>query len=312
MSSLVKLSVLCILLLNILNIVFSARILAFIAIPSFSHQNAYRPLFNELSLRGHEVVFLTTDPVNNKTLKNLTEVNLHGVYDIFKDHRLLSDTFNLYERFKLFKYLDNLITVSNAVLDYELEHPEVQKILNNKNEKFDLVIGEFLIPEVMGFAFRFNCPFIGVDSMDAYLIPHEIMGNPTHGVLYPHTDLGFTENLSFFGRIKSVLLDFAMKHYVMYYLSPVSNERTQKYFKREKISKKEFYDKLTMLFVNANPVFCNTRPLVSGTINLGAAIHVVQPKELPKVGVKVNFNAKQQLVIKEFFVFSPFSVHSST
>lgn len=286
-----KLSVCILILANVisLNTVFSARILAFIAIPSFSHQNAYRPLWNELSLRGHQVVVLTTNPAKNKTLTNLTEVDLHGVYDIFKDHSLMSDTFNLYESFRLFRYFDNLITISNAVLDYELQHPDVQKLINNENEQFDLVIGEFLIPEVIGFAFRFNCPYIGVDSMDAYVVPQGIMGNPTHPVLYPHADLGFTENLSFYERVKTVLFNFFMEHYVMYYVSPVKSAKMQKYFKRGSISRDEFYDKLTLLFTNANPVFVNTRPLVPGTINLGEAIHVVQPKQLPQVGTVSSF-----------------------
>lgn len=268
---------------NFLNTVLSARILALVALPSFSHQNAYRPLWIELSLKGHQVVLLTTDPMKNANLVNLTEVDWHGAYDVFSNQDLVSEKFNLYDSFKILTYLDNLVAISNAVLDYEINHPDVQKLLTNKNENFDLVIGEFLIPEVIAFAFHFDCPFIGVESMDAYYIPHAVMGNPTHPVLYPYMDVGFTEHLSFSQRMKSTLLNFFMRYYLMYYFNPLKNERVTRNFRVGSISVQEYYEKVSLLFINANPVFCNTRPIVAGTINLGEGIHVVEAKELPKV-----------------------------
>lgn len=276
----------------------SARILALVPLPSFSHQNAYRPLWKELSLRGHQVVLLTTDPMRNASLTNLTEVDWHGVYSIFADDHLVSDAFNLYESFKLFTYLDHIVSISISIMDYELQHPDVQKLLANKNESFDLVIGEFLIPEVIAFAFHFKCPFIGVDSMDAYYIPHTTMGNPTHPVLYPYSDVGFTEDLSFFGRMRSSVLNFFTRYYLMHYLSPVGSERVEKNFHLGSITQKQFCDKVCLLFINANPIFCNTRPLVPGTINLGEGIHLQEPKELPKVCLTWNLK----------YLFSKFSL----
>lgn len=268
-----------------LSCVLGGRILALVPLPSFSHQNAYRPLWKELSLRGHQVVLLTTDPVKNASLVNLTEVDWHGVYSYFADQHLVSEVFNLYDSFNLYAYLNYFVSISNIIMDYELQHPDVQKLLTNKNESFDLVIGEFLLPEVIAFAFHFDCPFIGVDSMDGYYIPHTVMGNPTHPVLYQYVDVGFTEDPNFLQRLKSWLLNFFMRYYLMYYYSPLKQERTKKYFQLGSISVQEFYDKVCMIFVNANPVFCNTRPIVPGTINLGEGIHMQDPKELPKVWV---------------------------
>lgn len=266
-----------------LNSALGARILAFVPLPFFSHQYTYRPLWKELSLRGHQVVLITTDPIRNESLVNLTEIDLHGAYSIFPDQHSVLEKYSLYDFSKLYTYLDNFISVSNAVMDYEVRHPEVQKLLRNRNESFDLVIGEFLLPEVIAFAFRFDCPFIGVHSMDPYYIPYAVMGNTMHPVLYPFADLGYTEDLSFSHRLKSVLYTFFMRYYVMYYLGPLENERMKKYFQLGLISQEEFYDTVCMLFVNANRAFCNVRALVPSTVNVAQGIHIEEAKELPKV-----------------------------
>ncbi|TGZ49800.1 Ecdysteroid UDP-glucosyltransferase [Temnothorax longispinosus] len=55
-----------------------------IPIPSYSHQICYHSLWIALSQRGHEVVLMTTDPINDPSLTNLTEINFQSNYQIMK------------------------------------------------------------------------------------------------------------------------------------------------------------------------------------------------------------------------------------
>lgn len=55
----------------------TARILGIIPSPFYSHQIPFRAIWTALSRKGHEVVLVTTDPINNPSLTNLTEITFH-------------------------------------------------------------------------------------------------------------------------------------------------------------------------------------------------------------------------------------------
>ncbi|KAL3288283.1 hypothetical protein HHI36_002731 [Cryptolaemus montrouzieri] len=63
----------------------SARILGWFVCPSISHQSVFQPIWRELSLRGHEVTVITSDPLNDPTLKNLTEIDVKFSYKLWKE-----------------------------------------------------------------------------------------------------------------------------------------------------------------------------------------------------------------------------------
>lgn len=58
----------------------------------------------------------------------------------------------------------------------ELTHPEVQNMLKNETEHFDLVIAEMHITLMFGFAHRFQCPLIGISSTEILSEHHAILG----------------------------------------------------------------------------------------------------------------------------------------
>ncbi|KAJ8959692.1 hypothetical protein NQ318_021883 [Aromia moschata] len=62
---------------------YCANILGIMPTPSYSHQIVYTPLWKELSLRGHNVTVITTNPVRDPKLVNLTEIDIHFVYTYF-------------------------------------------------------------------------------------------------------------------------------------------------------------------------------------------------------------------------------------
>lgn len=181
----------------------SANILGVITTPSYSHQAPFQPLWRELALRGHQVTVITTDPQKNASLKNLKEIDISHAYKIYEDHKVFhihcGSNMSFIEIGKL------LAKVFHNTQEYQLSHPEVQKLINNKNVNFDLVIAEAQSPIMMSFAWRFKCPLIAASSMDAPMTFHDAVGNVVHPIANPDMNLDIQDpsNMRFSDRLKS-------------------------------------------------------------------------------------------------------------
>nr|XP_015833981.1 PREDICTED: UDP-glucuronosyltransferase 2B7 isoform X2 [Tribolium castaneum] len=257
-----------------------ARILGAVFTPSYSHQVAFQPIWKELSLRGHQLTVLTTNPLNDSSLKNLTEIDLSMSYDTMKaykaDEILSSNNDSVAVRIK--KYMEAL----HVIADKQLAHPKVQDLLHNKRNDFDLLMVEAIYPTQMAFSWWFNIPFIGLISLDAPSRIHAAVGNPVHPVLYPDYDLPFDKNLTFGERVISTLFHCAMLLYTKFRLHAREERTLRKYFGEDVPPINEIQKNMSMLFINANPIFHNIRPLVPATIQIGGGIHLREPKPLPK------------------------------
>jgi len=140
----------------------TARILAIIAVPSYSHQIPFRSLWTALSQKGHKVVLLTPDPVNDPSLVNLTEINFHSAYELIKsiNFRMMETETGLStERTQLWP-------ASHQMTENVYKHPKVREMyLPDSNQKFDVVIVETVkSPSLYALAHRFNAPLIGKNN----------------------------------------------------------------------------------------------------------------------------------------------------
>jgi len=145
----------------------TARILAIIPIPSYSHQIPFRPIWTTLSQRGHKVVVITTDPINDPSLTNLTEINLKFNYEIIKkiDFTKVDDLWINVER-------NQIWPLSLEIVENVYKHPEVRKMyVADSNQKFDVVIVETVkAPSFYALAHRFNAPLIGKNNVYEIII----------------------------------------------------------------------------------------------------------------------------------------------
>lgn len=138
------------------------RILGVFPCPSISHQVVFRGLAMELNKRGHELVVVTTDPVNDRNLVNYTEIDVSFVYDIW------GSGLDLFASRGKTRWIDFLPGTDmnekyGNVPDRILSHPEVKKLYApNSNETFDLLMVETLYwPSIYPLATRFSVPMIG-------------------------------------------------------------------------------------------------------------------------------------------------------
>ncbi|XP_031330447.1 UDP-glucuronosyltransferase 2B17-like [Photinus pyralis] len=260
------------------NVGSGARILGIIPTPSFSHQIVFQEFWKELSLRGHKVTTMTTDPLKDPKLTNLTEIDWHFSYEIWNEglHEAIEGSSQ-----NPFNLIKMAVSRLQRINHKQLEHAPVQKLIKDRSVQFDLVIVENLMPAMFAFAERFKCPFIGINSFDPPFHVYQALGNPTHPVLYPDSILPFKYPLSLTERIISVLYTLIIP-LVPLFLGNHDDQLIAKHFGEGYREIGEISKDVTMLFVNTDPIFHPIRPLVPTVIQVGGGAHRSPPKPLPK------------------------------
>lgn len=195
-------SILLIVIASNLDFTKAARILCIFPVPFREHQLIYRPLFQNLIQRGHDIVLMTTDPIHGDAAQNITQIDLSFTYKLEILENLKGGSSSGSEMLKT--VFETMRQISNATLMSE----DVQNLLNDKSQHFDAVITEWTGSAVMNaFAYKYRAPLIGITSGGALINSHEAMGNPTHPILYPTFLLPFTGNLNVLQRVASVLFN---------------------------------------------------------------------------------------------------------
>lgn len=221
---------------------------------------------------------ITTKPVKDASLSNLTEIDLGFSYEfVYKTHdvnRVLATEKNL---LKLLYYLN---TVGDALILKQLEHPQVQNLVKGE-QKFDLVICEFAFPVWYTLSSRFNCPLIGITSLDVPIYIQDKMGNPTNLRLYPDYNLPFGNELSVVESIISVV-----------YTNLVRLIDVGVYYRHSYLAKKYLgvstpdisgsLGNMSIVFANVVPGFSKNRPNVPAIVEVHG-LQLRKKKPLPKV-----------------------------
>lgn len=143
----------------------SARILGVFPIASKSHSILGQALFKELASRGHEVYYLSPYPLKNPP-KNYHDLELteEGILSAFAGNlqHLSCKTTKIF--FLILEEIDTSFEVTdlNPIFMFKqwalntekmaystLIDPAVQKLLNDKSQKFDLIILDLLFNEAL-------------------------------------------------------------------------------------------------------------------------------------------------------------------
>ncbi|KAJ8959687.1 hypothetical protein NQ318_021878 [Aromia moschata] len=250
-----------VLLVSLVSLSWSADILAIIPTPSYSHQIAFVPLWRELSLRGHKVTVITTDPTNDPKLTNLTEINMKRAYNFFTNMNEIADSMTMWN------IQESFLQMINAIIEEELSDPSVQDLIHNKRN-FDVVIAEHFYPELLGFAEIYQTPRILIASLDTFGYVHNSVGNPSHPSVYPDLLTPFYPPLSFQERLVSTFFSWYTSYFTTYRNYPEKQKLMQKYFNTTTPVVNIMSD-IDLLILNVNPVIQLVRALGPTTINIG-------------------------------------------
>lgn len=259
----------------------SARILAEFPVPSISHQVVFRPLTEELAKRGHEVTVITTDPAFPKggAPVNLTKIDVHDIsYDLWKKIFIEPATGNMDDVVLTLKLIYDAIA---AIADAQFQDENVQKILRDKNRKFDLLLAKAIVRPVLVFSHIYKKPVIQISSFGGALDNYQNIGAPVHPILYPAITRQRLNNLSVIEKVTEVYNDYQITR-VYRNLEEIENKILRKYFGDDVPPVSELNNNVDMLFLNINPIFEGIRPVPPSVVYMGG-LHQKPNKELPKV-----------------------------
>jgi glucuronosyltransferase len=265
----------------------SGRILAIMPTPSYSHQIVFNPLWLQLNSRGHHVTLFTTDPIKNSNLSNFRQIDWNFAYKLWHEKHNVSDIINNFNK-DLVKCLNQYMEMMSDIIIQELEHPGVKSIINDENEHFDLVIAEFLIPTMIAFSKRFNCPFIGISPMDIPNFVHEALGNPVSPALFPDFMSPFDDQMNFFERVLNTFYYLGGKLYFRYYFYPKMDKIVKTYFGKDYPRLDDMQLNVSTIFLNINPIIHTIKPLTRNILVVGGGTHFMKDVSLPHVSQLKN------------------------
>ncbi|XP_075986239.1 UDP-glycosyltransferase UGT5-like [Anticarsia gemmatalis] len=257
----------------------SARILAYFQYPSISHQVVFRPITQELARRGHEVVVITADPAfpKGEAPANLTEIDVHDIsYEIWRD------TFMKQSRDQKDDVVAQTTTIlesSVIIFEAQLRSKQVQELVQDKTQKFDLILIEACVRGPLVFSHIYNAPVILISSFAATLDNYEVVGAPTHPFLYPMIIRQKLNDVTVWDKVKEMYrLIMVLQAFLK--LLPVEREMVARNFGSGMPSFDELNNNVHMLFLNINPIFEGIRPVPPTVVFMGG-LHQKPEKDLP-------------------------------
>ncbi|KAG6460586.1 UDP-glucosyltransferase 2 [Manduca sexta] len=255
----------------------AAKILAVFPMPSISHQVTFRPLTHELARRGHEVTVITTDPAfaKGEAPKNLREIDVHdAAYNLWKK------SLGSFATGKIEDQTNMSLQLFSSIFESELQTPQVQELIKNRNETFDLLILELCVTLTLGFTHIFKAPVILASSLGGVPHTYNIFGSPSHPIIYSTLTTFKINNKTVFDKLIDLFL-YIYGFYTFRNLELFNNAILKKYLGNDTPTLTELSDNIHMIFLNVHPIWDDNRPVPPNVVYIGG-IHLKPPKELPE------------------------------
>lgn len=290
--------VVALLLLSAISAAFGSNILAIFPTPSYSHQIIYRSYTLELLRRGHNLTVVTTNPIGDPSLNNYREIDVSFYYEHWnRRFQIASD------KARLLRLVPELFLIAfadtmNEICDMYLSHPEVLKIIQDK-EEFDLFVVEFGVSSCFyPFARQSKNNFIGIFSMSQMTVVHSNIGNPATASYLPDALLGELGQLGFWKRLRMTVFQ-AVQWMVYRRLMVEHTAIARKYFGDDLPPTVVYERNVSAVLLNDHFTITFPRPLVPNLINIGGPpLHLLRrtTKLITKVICQSGFINQIQLL----------------
>ncbi|KAL3268336.1 hypothetical protein HHI36_007453 [Cryptolaemus montrouzieri] len=164
---------------------------------------------------------------------------------------------------------------------YQLTHPDLEPLKDPATYHCDLIIVEVVHPWYFALGAKLGCPVVGVSSMDGVPWTHRHVGNAIHPSMYFQVDFVYDSPLSFSERLQNTAWTILFS-LVQFKIFPVLDSYVEEYIGKDLPTITELHKSLSLLIVNANPIFYPIRPSTPITVNIGGGAHFENPRLLPK------------------------------
>jgi UDP-glucoronosyl and UDP-glucosyl transferase. len=272
----------CVLLQCLLGYSTGARILGIFPHVAKSHFMMSEVLMKGLANRGHEVLVIS--PFPQKTpIPNYTDISLVGSMPNVVSTVALDDiaTGLVYTTLKF------IFDLGVIGCEKTLGYPPVLKLINSE-EKFDLVITELFNTDCyVGFAHKFQVPFISITTTPVLPWGHERFANPVNPSYNGNALLSYSDRMSFFERVMNTLY-LKITNWAYHYMCDVpSQEIARKYFGQSLPPLKDIVRNTSLILTNRH--FSINKPTASLPVIIEVGgLHVETPKKLPEVSENCN------------------------
>lgn len=273
------------------------RILAVFDHPGRSHFQVFKPLLEELALRGHELTVVSHFPKNinntNAPLENYKDIDLLGP--------TWTEVIDLSEiDYSIFRAVNDAIVLRYWALRHcqkALNVPAVQQLIQS-NSKFDLIITELFNSDCfLGFVHKFQAPFVALTSHDIVPWANERFGNPDNPSYIPNTLMTFQSKMTFLERTVNTLFTWILENsYHLFCLNDL-DKIVKKAFGPETPHLSEIAKKTSAMLINSHYSLFGARPYNPNIIEIGG-IHIENNvKALPEDLKKFLDNAAEGVIV---------------
>lgn len=270
----------CTILVILITQLDAARILGIFPIASVSHQVVFRSLTYELARNGHELVIVTPSPGKEKP-ENITEINISHLY------AKMSQSMKTFTRKRGVVIRPDLTTTEELEFllkfpEAVLEHSDFIKLVNDKTQKFDLIIAEAYFYFPFYLSKKYDAPVIWFSSFYGLSDNYEVMGAPArHPILNPSFYRTRVHNLTLWEKIYETYVELRLV-YQFGHIVKMEEKMIRDYFGDKSVKIEELKKQVDLLFINAHPIFEGNRPVPPNVVYLGG-LHMKPVQKLPKV-----------------------------
>lgn len=237
------------------------------------------PIVKELSLRGHQVVVLTSHPYNDTFLSNLTEISTNYMTNCYSG---VTQTKYSTKHQTSYEITKRILEMSSTMAEMTFNNVNFKRIYENTEEHFDLIIVHNMSPVFYSLSSRFKAPIISISTLDGRYNHHNSQGNINNPSIYG--DIIYQDFQS--RSLKSRLLRFSyyMWYHYFYYWQylPSEDKIARKYLGNELPYLGDLENNVSAMFLNGNLFTSPIRPTVPTTVYL-TQLHIRPVQELPKV-----------------------------
>jgi len=260
----------------------TANILAVFPHQGFSHHLVYLPYVQGLANRGHNITFISNYPIEHANINNLS---IRGSIPITNNNENISH-FNSHDSMnEIHDSIDMIwsFKVRGKIYEAMFTVDSVMTLLNSPS-KFDLLITEHFNNELfLGFASKFNIPFILLSSCNLLPWNKNVIGQPYLLATIPTTLTSLSSKMNFNDRVINII-SHAIQLFGFKLLCRTRDEAIIKRNLDVDISLDKLILNASLIMVNTHFTMFESKPLVPAVVEIGG-IHIMPIKPLPIVSI---------------------------
>lgn len=258
----------------------TANILAVFPYQGLSHHMVYLPYIQELANQEHNITFISNYPIEHSNINNLS---IRGSIPISNNKENISS----FERSK-----NEIIHSINVIRMFNYPGKTYEAIftvdsvmaLLNSPYKFDLLVTEHFNTELfIGFAFKFNIPFILLTSCNLLPWNQHAIGQPYSLATVPSTITSLPIKMNFYSRVMNTI-SHTVQLFGFKLLCRAKDEAIIKRNLDIEVSLDQIILNASLIMVNTHFTMFSSKPLVPAVVEIGG-IHITPIKPLPIVSI---------------------------